>query len=115
MRSSTRTELAETAAPRAKDAVTQLKEDEPLFPRGGGSILSPLEQKQIQIQAKQDALFEQEEAEESAAAATRKQTKGKRKSTSNLDKAAGLLARDPDAVRIESLNFKVRIPVISCL
>ena len=32
---------------------------EPSFPRGGANVLTPLEQKQIQIQAKQDVLFEQ--------------------------------------------------------
>jgi rRNA biogenesis protein RRP5 len=36
-----------------------LRAEEPAFPRGGASILTPLEHKQIQIQAKQDVLFEQ--------------------------------------------------------
>ena len=39
--------------------LSALKEEEPAFPRGGASILTPLEHKQIQIQAKQDVLFEQ--------------------------------------------------------
>src|SRR3569833_1298645 len=51
---------AETAAAAKPPAVTRLKDEEPLFPRGGGSVLSPLEQKQIQIQAKRDVLFEDE-------------------------------------------------------
>ena len=33
--------------------------EEPAFPRGGANVLTPLEQKQIHIQAKQDVLFEQ--------------------------------------------------------
>lgn len=37
-----------------------LRQEEPSFPRGGASVLTPLEQKQIQIQAKNDVLFEQE-------------------------------------------------------
>lgn len=37
-----------------------LRQEEPSFPRGGASVLTPLEQKQIQIQAKDDVLFEQE-------------------------------------------------------
>lgn len=37
-----------------------LPHEEPSFPRGGASVLTPLEQKQIQIQAKNDVLFEQE-------------------------------------------------------
>ena len=36
-----------------------LKEEEPSFPRGGASVLTPLEYKQIQIRAKKDVLFEQ--------------------------------------------------------
>ena len=36
-----------------------LPKEEPAFPRGGASVLTPLEHKQIQIQAKQDVLFEQ--------------------------------------------------------
>ncbi|KAI4119545.1 MAG: hypothetical protein LQ345_000542 [Seirophora villosa] len=36
-----------------------LRQEEPAFPRGGASVLTPLEQKQIQIQAKNDVLFEQ--------------------------------------------------------
>ncbi|KAI4132774.1 MAG: hypothetical protein LQ341_006234, partial [Variospora aurantia] len=35
------------------------RKEEPAFPRGGASVLTPLEQKQIQIQAKNDVLFEQ--------------------------------------------------------
>ncbi|KAL8645515.1 MAG: hypothetical protein Q9210_006666 [Variospora velana] len=36
-----------------------VRKEEPAFPRGGASVLTPLEQKQIQIQAKNDVLFEQ--------------------------------------------------------
>lgn len=36
-----------------------LKEEEPAFPRGGASVLTPLEYKQVHIQATQDVLFEQ--------------------------------------------------------
>ncbi|KAL8783841.1 MAG: hypothetical protein Q9213_004331 [Squamulea squamosa] len=39
---------------------TTLRQEEPSFPRGGASVLTPLEQKQIQVQAKNDVLFEQE-------------------------------------------------------
>ncbi|KAI4210626.1 MAG: hypothetical protein LQ351_006505 [Letrouitia transgressa] len=38
---------------------TVLKPEEPAFPRGGASVLTPLEHKRIQIQAKNDVLFEQ--------------------------------------------------------
>ncbi|MCJ1247758.1 rRNA biogenesis protein rrp5 [Trapelia coarctata] len=42
-----------------KSTVSVLRGEEPAFPRGGASVLTPLEHKQIQIQAKQDVLFEQ--------------------------------------------------------
>ena len=42
----------------AGTAFSTLKEEAP-FPRGGASVLTPLEHKQIKIQAKQDVLFEQ--------------------------------------------------------
>src|SRR5262245_9633609 len=35
------------------------KDEEKSFPRGGASVLTPLEHKQIQIKANQDVLFEQ--------------------------------------------------------
>ena len=44
---------------RASSRALAAPKEEPAFPRGGSSVLTPLEQKQIQIQAKQDVLFEQ--------------------------------------------------------
>lgn len=92
--------------PITAQVVSRLKEEEPLFPRGGGSVLSPLEHKQIQIQAKNDVLFEQESSKgkkkEKGAKASKKD-KRKSKDGESSTKAA----RDEDAVKIESLNFKV--------
>ncbi|KAJ1335486.1 rRNA biogenesis protein RRP5 [Microdochium nivale] len=87
-------------------AVSRLKEEEPLFPRGGGSILSPFEQKQISVQAKQDVLFEQESSvgvKKAGNAGKKgkkagKDTKAGKKSNSAADGEAG--------IRIESLNYK---------
>ena len=91
-------------------AISRVKEDEPLFPRGGGSVLTPLEHKQITIQAKQDALFEEESAKTNKKAD--KDLKKRKRKPSAKDTKDGkddsLLARDPDAVRIEGLNYKVR-------
>src|SRR2546423_14504699 len=39
--------------------VSVLKEEEKAFPRGGASVLTPLEHKQIQAEATRDVLFEQ--------------------------------------------------------
>lgn len=100
----------EKKPPSSAPAVSILKDEEPLFPRGGGSVLTPLEHKQITIEAKRDALFEEESAPKSA----KKSDKGakgaqkkKRKSSAKDEKSAGKSARDEDAVRIESLNYKV--------
>ncbi|KAF2851512.1 rRNA biogenesis protein-like protein RRP5 [Plenodomus tracheiphilus IPT5] len=47
------------AKPRAEAPKSVFKDDETAFPRGGASVLTPLEHKQIQIRANQDVLFEQ--------------------------------------------------------
>ena len=54
---------AATAAPKPKPDISThnsiFKDEEKSFPRGGASLLTPLEHKQIQIKANQDVLFEQ--------------------------------------------------------
>lgn len=84
--------------PAAAPTVARLKEDEPLFPRGGGSVLSPLEHKQIQIQAKQDVLFEQASGNKKAdRAVKKKKSKGQLKDTPQTKE---------DIIKIDSLNYK---------
>ncbi|KAK6193924.1 hypothetical protein LQW54_011958 [Pestalotiopsis sp. IQ-011] len=87
--------------PASAPLVSRLKEEEPLFPRGGGSILSPLEHKQIQIQAKQDVLFEQASGKKPDKALKTKKSKGQLK-----DSKSGASQKADDSVRIESLNYK---------
>ncbi|KAH7361569.1 rRNA biogenesis protein RRP5 [Plectosphaerella cucumerina] len=86
--------------------VSVLKEEEAMFPRGGGGVLTPLEMKQIQIDAKADALKEEEELFD-----TEEKTKSKkeRKKKSKFDSVANS-SKDEDAVKIDSLNFKRMIP-----
>ncbi len=99
--------------------VSVLREEEPLFPRGGGSVLTPLEHKQINIEAKRDVLFEQsgksksksataadgitddDEEEASPAVARRKKQRSKRQNvpTENAPVEVG--------ARIEGLSFSV--------
>lgn len=89
----------------AVSLVSKLKEDEPLFPRGGGSVLTPLEFKQIQVQAKSDALFDQEKD----AAEGDKQAKRKPKNRRKGKESAGTVHdATGSGVKIESLNYKVR-------
>lgn len=103
-----------------------LRDDEPSFPRGGASVLTPLERKQIQIQANRDVLFEQkatqkpskkpsnefddesdddvEMEDEQTTAPAKKSRKKKTKGKKSTDKESG----DKQDVRIEGLSFKVR-------
>lgn len=80
--------------------ISVLKDDEPVFPRGGGSVLTPLEQKKIQMEAKADAIRE-EEFETSAKPQKKKVKKSAAKGDKKTEKKA-----DEDTIRIESLNFK---------
>jgi rRNA biogenesis protein RRP5 len=119
------------ATPTAAKAseLSVLRDDEPSFPRGGASVLTPLERKQIQIQANRDVLFEQkgtqkpsgkkpsnefddesdndvEMEEEQAAAPAKKSRKKKTKGKKTTDKDSD----DKSDVRIEGLSFKVCTP-----
>ncbi|KAL8758381.1 MAG: hypothetical protein Q9184_003949, partial [Pyrenodesmia sp. 2 TL-2023] len=104
------------------------RQEEPAFPRGGASVLTPLEQKQINIQAKNDVLFEQstgkkaprneyddEEVDEDnqteglvqvgdSLVKTRRRPKPKEKPSH-----AGQLAKEK-VVRIEGLSYKRLVP-----
>lgn len=86
--------------------VSLLKNDEPLFPRGGGNVLTPLEQKQIQLEAKADAFREEQ------AAATGKPLKKKKSSTKTTTKSKKTDDKPTESsVKVESLNYKVRIAI----
>ncbi|KAI0603338.1 hypothetical protein F4775DRAFT_533283, partial [Biscogniauxia sp. FL1348] len=94
-----------TSGPKPADAptISRLKEEEPLFPRGGGSVLSPLEHKQISIQAKQDVLFEQEAGQDGKAGQS---SKKKRKAKALKDKNTIGAHQGDDSIKIESLNYQ---------
>ncbi|PYH91710.1 nucleic acid-binding protein [Aspergillus ellipticus CBS 707.79] len=106
--------------------LTVLRDDEPSFPRGGASVLTPLERKQIQIQATRDVLFEQkgarpssgkfadegeddtdmEDAEDETSADAKKSRKRKTKGKKSAEQHAG----EKQSVRIEGLNFRRVVP-----
>ncbi|KAI5928699.1 hypothetical protein F4810DRAFT_644950 [Camillea tinctor] len=94
-----------TSGPKPAPAptISRLKEEEPLFPRGGGSVLSPLEHKKISIQAKQDVLFEQEAGQ---GAKADQNLKKKRKTKALKDKNASGAHQGVDTIKIESLNYQ---------
>ncbi|KAL8869981.1 MAG: hypothetical protein Q9174_003866, partial [Haloplaca sp. 1 TL-2023] len=109
--------------PAARKQLPVLPKEEPSFPRGGASILTPLEKKQIQIQANDDVLFEQstgkkaareeyddEENEEAVPVEKEVSTKGKRKSKAKGEFKATDLHVEQKLVRIESLSYKRLVP-----
>ncbi|KAL8677613.1 MAG: hypothetical protein Q9186_005972 [Xanthomendoza sp. 1 TL-2023] len=100
---------------------SSVRQEEPSFPRGGASILTPLEQRQIQIQAKNDVLFEQEtgrkapkndfideeEDETDAFGHTEMQpTKTKRKPKTKGNSSSMKPDVKEKGVRIEGLSYK---------
>lgn len=104
-----------TTTPKAPLApkITKAREEDVAFPRGGASVLTPLELKQIHIEATQDVLFEQNanstKAKEDGTigdAADRKKQKSKYKGKGK--KATEQTEPEEESVKIEGLSYKVR-------
>jgi len=122
----TEQKVKHAVVPKSKTPTTLLREEEPAFPRGGASILTPLEHKQIQIEAAQEVLFEQknprksrgfasDEDEAGAEKAQVKKTNKKRKGNSNKTKVTqSEVAAENETIRIEGLSYKVRSSFNSC-
>lgn len=96
-----------------------LQQEDHAFPRGGGSVLTPIEQKQIKAQAERDVLFEQETGQkaprdedeedaggdedlfdEPAAAVAKKKRKAKNDDHGASKKGVG------SSTRIQGLSYK---------
>lgn len=88
--------------PAKAPVVSLLKDEEPLFPRGGANILTPLEQKQIQLEAKADVIREEQ------ALASGKPLKKKKAASKSSSKKTEIKSSD-DSIKVESLSFKVCI------
>ena len=103
-----------------------LAKEEPAFPRGGASILTPLEHRQIKIQAAKDVLFEQsgkkkapgddfldEEDQENNVLGDEQNSKARRKKeastswTSKKLRKADSKPSEEKPTRIEGLSYKV--------
>lgn len=88
-------------------------EEEAAFPRGGASILTPLEHKQVQIEATRDVLFEQQGSKSSRLEAENADSEAvgtvRQKSKSKGKKKIGIDNNEPEdeGVKIEGLNYKV--------
>lgn len=91
-----------------------LQQEDRAFPRGGGSILTPLEHKQIKAQAERDVLLEQEQEEGEAAAADKDEpalftegaTAGKKKKRKDGRKGFGDIKVEGSGVKIQGLSYK---------
>ena len=96
--------------------------EEPAFQRGGASILTPLEHKQIKIQATRDALFEQstgqkaknaefeDEGSENDVDINSKEISAKPKANTKAKRkrAKGSEKDETPTLRIEGLSYKVQ-------
>jgi len=130
-------QASKTSVPsrRADDGVSKLENrsstlsvlgaEEPSFPRGGASLLTPLEHKQIQIDATRDVLFEQQSSEKTKAvlddglengdsnvAETTKLSKGKARGESKTSTKKGQVIKETQdhGVKIEGLSYKRIVP-----
>ncbi|EFR02442.1 rRNA biogenesis protein RRP5 [Nannizzia gypsea CBS 118893] len=109
----------DTSAVSKAAPISMLRDEQPAFPRGGNNVLTPLERKQIQIQATKDVLFEQkgkngaefannddegslgEEAEDKEGARAKPK---KRKAKGTKTKEAPAVTKQ--GVKVESLTYK---------
>jgi hypothetical protein len=93
--------------------ISRVREEEAAFPRGGASILTPLEHKQIQIEATRDVLFEQEVGKSSrpeqdgGGEETAVRKKHKPKSKGKGKKGTENAEPEEETVKIEGLSYKV--------
>lgn len=100
-----------------------LTNEQPAFPRGGASLLTPIEKKQIQAQATRDALKEHANSgdlftasgqvldgpdEEGVLKDTQKASKKRQRKVSRQKTTDGSL-QENTALRIEGLSYKVSI------
>ncbi|KAI9820992.1 MAG: rRNA biogenesis protein rrp5 [Thelocarpon impressellum] len=100
--------------------LSSLRAEEPAFPRGGASVLTPLEHKQIKIDATRDVLFEQSGSKKRGEASedvgfedtgsTAKLVSGKKKLKSKAKKGQSLVEPEDSGVRIEGLSYKRLVP-----
>lgn len=92
--------------------ISKIRDEEVAFPRGGASLLTPLEHKQIQIQATQDVLFEQGASSKSEEANADGETSEKKRHKPKKGKGIAMKVREAaeleeEGVRIEGLSYKV--------
>ena len=90
--------------------ISKVREEEVAFPRGGASLLTPLEHKQIQIEATRDVLFEQHSGQSKADLAGEDVVairKGRRPKSKSAKKITEGNEPQEEIVTIEGLSYKV--------
>ncbi|KAA8567941.1 hypothetical protein EYC84_008377 [Monilinia fructicola] len=96
--------------------ISRVRDEEVAFPRGGASVLTPLEHKQIQIDATRDVLFEQNGAKsskpdgEDLAGEESSKSKKKGKGKGKGKKTAQDTEVEEETVKIEGLSYKRLVP-----
>lgn len=94
--------------------ISRIKKEEAAFPRGGSSVLTPLEYKQIQVEATRDVLFEQQSGKSARAdnngddGENVGSTKGKQKIKGKGKRGTKQADPEEDRIKIEGLSYKVR-------
>jgi rRNA biogenesis protein RRP5 len=92
--------------------ISRVREEDEAFPRGGASILTPLEHKQIHIEATRDVLFEQQNSKSSQPGASggddekrasKRGSKSKKKEKGGID----IFPEENESVKVEGLSYKV--------
>ena len=119
LKSDAATDIVKSTKPPVENTLPKpsiFKDEERSFPRGGASILTPLEHKQIQIKATQDVLFEQSggkrgatnseggsdvEMEDAPKAGKKKKSKKSRKTQ---------VAEEEKVIKVEGLSHKKLVP-----
>lgn len=92
--------------------ISKVREEEVAFPRGGASVLTPLEHKQIQIEATRDVLFEQQGGKSSKQDGEGEDGETVRKAKKTTSKGRGKKGAEQtepkeDSITIEGLSYKV--------
>ncbi|CZR57375.1 related to ribosomal RNA processing protein RRP5 [Phialocephala subalpina] len=95
--------------------ITKAREEDAAFPRGGASVLTPLEHKQIQIEATQEVLFEQnaksaKSKEDGTIGEATDRKKQKSKSRGKGKKTTEQTEPEEESVKIEGLSYKRIVP-----
>ncbi|USW50057.1 Putative rRNA biogenesis protein Rrp5 [Septoria linicola] len=92
-----------------------LQQEEKAFPRGGGSVLTPIERKQIEAQAERDVLYEQETGQKAdakdddGALFDERESAPAKKKRKTGRKSDGLPQVEGSSVKIAGLSYKTLV------